>query len=229
MTRKTLNQNLKMLFAAHHYVWKSKEAKTIADVVNVKQGRLQRWMQTDEWLELVAYWRGNPRSLEGDLGLAEKLWSQMIEFEEHTSPAEYPNATFSDGRVHSEPIAEFIKNNALEMLQYKPNILIPEPFCIDGISNEQIEARIAEERAFGYTPMKFEQQYLQGYYWWLYPNWDRGVFSKVFARANMFGNLVCGAGEKTHLVCIENGRFVLSRNVSENAVLASDERLLVCL
>ena len=165
----------------------------------------------------------------GDFSLAERVWTQLIEFDEHLYPTELPDAIFSTVRVSSEPIAESIKNNTLETRQYRPDTLIAKPFCVDGLSNEQIEAGIAEERAFGYTPMKFEQQHLQGYYWWLYPNWDRGIFSKVFARANMFDYLVVGADEKTHLVCIEDGRFVLSQNVSENAVLVSDERLLVCL
>ena len=229
MTRKNLNRNLKMLFAAHHYVFNSQEIAEIASVINLSPQRVEKLMQTDAWVEVVAYWKGNPPKKEGDQGLAEKEWSQMVAFDEHLFPSEYPDVTFSNGRVHSEPPAESIKNNALEMRQYRPDALIAEPFCVDGLSNEQIESRIAEERSFGFTPMQYERQHLQGYYWWLYPNWEEGVFSKVFAKANIFGNLVCGADEQTHLVCIEDSRFMLSQNVSDTAVLVSDERLLVCL
>ena len=169
MTRKTLTKNLKMLFAAHHYVFKSKDIEAIADVVNVKPNKIEDFMRSDEWIEDITYWKGNPPPIEGDIKLAAHVWLQMVTFDEHLFPSEYPDATFTNGRVHSEPPAESVKNNALEMRQYKPNDLIAQPFVIDRLSNEQIVSRIAEERAFGYTPVKYERQRLKGYYWWLYP------------------------------------------------------------
>ena len=234
MTRKTLTKNLKMLFAAHHYVFKSNDIEAIADVVNVKPSTIEDYMQSDEWVENITYWKGSPPPKEGDLKLARTVWLQMVTFDEHLFPSEYPDVLFNGGRVFTEPPTESIKNNALEMRQYRPDNLIATPFVVENLSDEQIRDRIAQERDFGYTPMKYEKQRLKGYYWWLYPNWCdadacNGVFSKVFAKANMFGNLVVGAGEKTHLVCIEDDRFVLSQNVSDNAVLVSDERLFVCL
>lgn len=229
MTRKTLTRNLKMLFAAHHYVVHSKDTKEIARVVNVKPAKLQRWMREhpNEWLDCLAYW--GTRTKIGDFGRAKYLWTDMVAFDEHLFPSEYPDRLLGNNPVSSEPIAESIKNNALEMHQYKPDVLIANPFVVDGLCSEQIVSRIAEERKFGYTPVKYENQHLKDYYWWLYPNWDAGIFSKIFARANIFGNLVCGAGEKTHLVCIEDGRFTLTRQVSDDVVSVSDERLLVCL
>ena len=234
MTRKTLTKNLKMLFAAHHYVVHSKDIKEIARVINVNPIKLHQWMREhqDDWLECLAYW--GRRTKLGDFKLAKNVWSEMIAFDEHLFPSEYPDVLFGDGRVFTEPPTESIKNNALEMRQYKPNDLIAQPFVVENLSEEQIHDRIAEERDFGYTPVKYEKQRLKGYYWWLYPNWCdadacNGIFSKVFAKANLFGNLAVGADEKTHLVCIENGRFTLTRQVSDNVVLVSDERLLVCL
>ena len=229
MNRKNLTKNLKMLFGAYHFVFNSQEIDDIASVINLAPQRVEKLMQTHVWLEIVAYWNGNPRGKEGDLGLAERVWSEMVEFDEHTFPSEFPDVIFNIGRVFSEPPTESIKNNALEMRHYKPNDLIAQPFVVEGLCEEQIRDRIAEERDFGYTPVKYEKQHLQGYYWWLYPNWDAGVFSKIFARANMFGDLVVGAGEKTHLVCIEDGRLTLTRQVSDDVANVSDKRLLVCL
>ena len=228
MTRQQLKENLNILMVARHYKHYSQDIDEIAAVMGMSPEKIKQWMDTPEWFQCCAYWGNRPQL--GDLSLAECVWTQLIEFDEHLYPTKLPDVIFSNGHVlDSEPPAESIKNNALEMRQYKPDDLIAKPFVVEGLCEEQIRSRIAEEKAFGYTPMKYEEQRLTGYYWWLYPNWERGVFSKVFAKANMFGNLVVGAGEKTHLVCIEDDRFVLSQNVSNTAVLVSDERLLICL
>ena len=93
----------------------------------------------------------------------------------------------------------------------------------------QIHNRLRAERQRGFRPVRYENQYLSGYHWWLFPNYVDGVFSKVYARKNVVGDLVVGRGEATRLVCISNGRLTLSQWVSDDAVSASDERLLVCL
>ena len=227
MTRETFTQNMKMLFAAHHYVYHSKDLKEIANVVNVKSKKLESWTQTDEWLDCLAYWGTVPKL--GDFGRARYVWSQIVAFDEHVFPSEFPDTLYSTGRTVSEPLAESLKNNALEMRQYRPDILIAKPFIVEGLCDEQIRDRIAEERTFGYTPVEYEGQRLQGYYWWLYPNFDAGIFSKVFAKANLFGDIVVGADENTHLVCIVDGRLTLSPSISDDVVSVSDTRLLVCL
>ena len=228
MTREQLKENLNILMVARHYKHYSQDIDEIAAVMCMSPEKIKRWMDTPEWFQCCAYWGNRPRL--GDFSRVARAWTELIDFDEHLYPTELPDVIFANGHVlGSEPLAESIKNNALEMRQYRPDILIAEPFCVEGLCDEQIRDRIAQEKAFGYTPMKYENQYLQGYYWWLYPNWDRGVFSKVFAKANIFGNLVCGAGEKTHLVCIESGRFTLTRQVSDDVVSVLDERLLVCL
>ena len=51
MSRNFLTQNLKILFAAHHFVFKSKDTEAIADVVNVKPSKVKHWMQSYEWTD----------------------------------------------------------------------------------------------------------------------------------------------------------------------------------
>ena len=93
----------------------------------------------------------------------------------------------------------------------------------------QIHNRLEAERQRGFRPVRYENQYLSGYHWWLFPNYIDGIFSKVYARVNVFGDLVVGRGEWTRLVCISHGRLTLSSSISDDAVSASDTRLLVCL
>jgi len=93
----------------------------------------------------------------------------------------------------------------------------------------QIHVRIKAERQRGFRPVRYENQYLRGYHWWLFPNYLDGIYSKVYARINVVGDLVVGRGAWTRFVCIENGRLTLSPSISDDAVSASDDRLLVCL
>ena len=98
-----------------------------------------------------------------------------------------------------------------------------------GLRSSQVHAHLKAEQHRGFRPVQYENQYLRGYHWWIYPNYVDGIFSKVYARMNIFGDLVVGRGVRTRLVCIENGRLTLRQWVSDNAVSASDARLLVCL
>ena len=80
------------------------------------------------------------------------------------------------------------------------------------------------------NPVRYEGQALENtYHWWIYPNYDDGVYSKVLTRVNIFGDLVIGTGEETCLVCIRHGRLTIARQIADDVVSASDERLLVCL
>ena len=107
--------------------------------------------------------------------------------------------------------------------------LISKPVVVQELRVPQISVRVVAECLRGFHPVRYENQHLSGYHWWLYPNYDDGIYSKVYARVNVFGDLVCGTGKMTRLVCIENGRLTLSRHITNAAVSASDERLLVCL
>lgn len=112
------------------------------------------------------------------------------------------------------------------MLMTRPTLALS---VLEGLLSSQVHARLNAEQQRGFRPVRYENQYLSGYHWWLFPNYIDGIYSKVYARINVFGDLVVGRGEWTRLVCIENGRLTLSPSISDDAVSASDERLLVCL
>ena len=99
----------------------------------------------------------------------------------------------------------------------------------EGLQASQVHTHLTAEQQRGFQPVQYENQYLRGYHWWLFPNYINGIYSKVYARLNIFGDLVVGSGRWTRLVCIKNGRLTLSPFISADAVSASDERLLVCL
>ena len=237
MNRKRLKDRFKIFIAAHHYVFISRDIQAVAKAANVFQKRIEKWMKTREWRLCLRFWDIHaPFMINkdvgediGDLSFAKHVWESLIKYDEIANPSEYPDNYLVSDKVYSDPHDVIPITNAREMYQHKPSRLIVEPFCVENLHTDQIENRITEERDFGYTPCRYGEQLLIGYHWWLFPNFDNGIFSKVFARSNVFGNLLCGAGDKTHLVCIENGRFVLSQSVSNNAVLITDKRLLVCL
>lgn len=99
----------------------------------------------------------------------------------------------------------------------------------EGLLSSQVRARLNAEQHRGFRPVQYENQYLPGYHWWLFPNYIDGIYSKVYARINIAGDLVVGTGERARPVCIENGRLTLSPSISDDAISASDTRLLVCL
>ena len=59
--RQFFTQNLKMLFAAHHFVYKSKDIHEIASVVNTKVEIVEEWIQSYDWHESGGV--HNPRRL----------------------------------------------------------------------------------------------------------------------------------------------------------------------
>lgn len=108
----------------------------------------------------------------------------------------------------------------------RPNFALS---ATEGLRSSQVYAHLTAEQQRGFQPVQYQHQYLPGYHWWLFPNYIDGIYSKVYARINVVGDLVCGTGEATRLVCIENGRLALSSHITDTAVSASDTRLLVCL
>ena len=214
MTNQHFTQNLKLLWATYHFAFKSKDPKAIASVVDVKPHKIHQWMKTDVWLEALNFWGQKPKV--GDLNFAEKLWTEMIENNEHLSFIDSPKQPI--GFKHSEDV-----NKASAVIH-------SHLFCVDGLCDEQIRARLAEEREFEGEPVRYKGQALENpYHYWIYPNWDNGIYSKVLAHANVVGDLVVGTGEDTSLVIIRHGRLTLSRQVSADVVSIFDERLLVCL
>lgn len=103
-------------------------------------------------------------------------------------------------------------------------------FCIDNLCDAQIRAHLAEEREFEGEPVRYEEQELRNLYrWWLYPNYDDGIYSKVLARVNVADDLVIGTGDDTCLVMVRHGRLTITRQPCDDIVSVFDERLLVCL
>ena len=215
MIPKFLTYHLKLLFAAHHYVFNSKDPKAIADVLCVKKRKVQRWMQSFEWIEAVSYWSGSRPNNGEDLNLAEKVWTEMIENGEDLSAIDFPEIQFKRSK-DSDPNVYALLNSHL--------------FCIDNLCASEIRSQIHAERPLGSPPVRYEGQRLENaYHYWLYPNEPEGLYSKVLARANVVGDLVIGTGEDTSLVIIRHGRLTLTRQAANDVANISDERLLVCL
>lgn len=216
-SRKDLTKLLKTIWGAHHFVFFSRETADISAVVNLSPQRLEKLMKSPYWKEALQYWSGNPRFGEenvGDLKFAERLWTEMVEKGEHINFVDYPDKSFQS---HADnPDVYGLLNSHL--------------FCVDSLCDEQIRARLAEERKFESPPLRYGGQELGNLYrWWLYANYDDGIFSKVLARVNVAGDLVIGTGEDTSLVIIRHGRLTLTRQVSDDVANVSDRRLLVCL
>ena len=215
MTQKFLTHNLKLLFAAHHYVFNSKDPKVIAKVLNVKKSKIQYWMQSYEWIEAISYWSGSRPNNGEDFDLAEQIWTEMIEKYDDLSAIDFSENPFNSLGTGDAGVYALIQSHL---------------FCADNLCDEQIRARLTEEMEFEGQPVQYEGQRLGNlYHWWLYPNYDDGIYSKVFARVNVAGNLVIGTGEDTCLVIIRHGRLTLSSQFCDDVANVFDERLLVCL
>lgn len=216
-SRKDLTKLLKTIWGAHHFVFFSRETADIASVVNLSPQRLEKLMESPYWKEALHYWSGNPGFGEenvGDLKFAERLWTEMVEKGEHINLVEYPDKS-NDSPPGDPDVYALIQSHL---------------FCVDNLCDDEIRARLAEERKFESPPVRYDGQELGNLYrWWLYPNYDDGIFSKVLARANVAGDLVVGTGEDTSLVCIRHGRLTITRQVSDDVVSVSDDRLHVCL
>ena len=98
-------------------------------------------------------------------------------------------------------------------------------FCVDNLSEADIRNHLTRDG----SPVGYEGQYILGYHWFAYPNAAEGLYSKVLARVNRFGDLVVGTGEETCLVIIRHGRLSLTRQFSDDVANVHDKRLLVCL
>ena len=214
MDKQLLTQNLKMLWATYHFAFRSKDPKVIADVIHVNSYKLHRWMKTDEWVECLNFWGQEPKI--GDLNLAERLWTEMIEKNEDLFPINYPDVPESLSQSqHTLEVSTLIKSHL---------------FCVDNLTENEIQDRLANENSDGMKPVCYEGQDLESaYHWWIFPNESEGVYSKCLARANVAGDLVIGGGEDTCFVIIRYGRLTITRQVSDDVVSVYDARLFVCL
>ena len=215
MNQKFLTHHLKLLFAAHHYVFNSKDPKNIAKVLKVKKDKIQHWMQSYEWIEAVSYWSGSRPNNREDLDLVEQVWTEMIEKYDDLSAIDFSENPFNSLITDDPGVYALIQSHL---------------FCVDNLCDDEIHGRLAEERKFESPPVRYEGQRLGNlYHWWLYPNFNDSIFSKVLARINATGDLVVGTGEETCLVIIRYGQLTLTRQISDDLVSIFDDRLLVCL
>ena len=89
MTRKQEVNRMKLDWATYHYAHISKNVDDICKAVNMSPQRLEKMMKWSEWEEALAYWLLMPQ---GDLGLAERLWTEMVvENGNDLSAVEYPD------------------------------------------------------------------------------------------------------------------------------------------
>ena len=215
MTQKFLTHHLKLLFAAHHFVFNSKDPKAIADVLCVKKSKIQYWMKSYEWTEAVLYWTGTPPA-EGDLNLAERRWTEMIENNEHLVPVDYPDipANLAQSQ-HTLEVSALIKSHL---------------FCVDNLTKDEVQDRLVNEDNDGMKPVCYEGQDLENaYHWWIFPNEPEGLYSSCLARANVAGDLVIDFAAEICIVIIRHGRLTLTRQIADDTANISDNRLLVCL
>ena len=208
-------RRVKKFFAAHHYIFHTTDTHEIAAIVNVKVETVKKWLRQDNWQEYLQFWGRIPKTNIGDLASVEKLWEQMIQDDTHVFSPELQELYIDE--KHRETLnAEPAANYSLQ------------PYIIEGLSEYQIRQRIAEFQHEGYKPKRYTGEHASTPRWWLFPNFDAGIFSQVFARANVANHIVCGSDEDTHLVCISD-RLTISQNFADTVAIASDERLLVCL
>ena len=214
--RDFFTQNLKMLFAAHHFVYKSQDIHEIASVVNTKADIVEKWMQSFDWLEALNYWGNRPKA--GDLKTAERRWADMIENDEDLSPIDYAE--------RPEKCSKHSQNGNLDLY----SLIQSHLFCIDDLTEDEIQEHLANEDNDGMKPVRYDGQYLESSYrWWIFPNAPEGLYSKCLARANVAGDLVIDFAGETCLVCIRYGRFTLTRQIADDVANVFDERLLVFL
>ena len=98
-------------------------------------------------------------------------------------------------------------------------------FCVDNLSDADMHECLAKDG----NPVQYDGQYILGYHWFAYLNESEGLYSKVLARVNMFGDLVVSSGEETCLVIIRHGRLSFTKQICNDIANVHDKRLLMCL
>lgn len=210
LDEKTLRKRLKITYAAHHWLIHTPDPAEIAEVVNLSVERVEELMRSPFFEESLVIWGWTPQV--SDLRTAQDLWTTLIENAHDLYPEDldYFDTPFN------------IDEN--KSIKHLPNVV-----CIEDLSHDQIRERIQEQTEFESEPVRYEGQEIRGYKFWVYPNYPDGIWSSVFARLNVAGNLVVDDGDSAYLVTIADGRLYLANEVSDKVVLVTDKRLRVCL
>ena len=95
--RKRLVKRFKVFIAAHHYAFISKDIEEIAAAANVSPERIKRWMDTGEWRVSLTFFGENATHVGeitkgGDFAFAMRTWKQLVKFDEHVDPSDYPDS-----------------------------------------------------------------------------------------------------------------------------------------
>jgi len=77
-----------------------------------------------------------------DLELAQRLWTELVENGEHINPVEYPNTPIGTPDTCSDVHA----------------LIASHLFCADNLCDDEIRARLAEERKCEGNPVKYDGQ-----------------------------------------------------------------------
>ena len=210
---KTLTKRLKMMFGAHHYMHVSDDITDIAAVVNLPLEDLEKLMRSSYWRESLDYWGFQPEL--GDLKIAQQLWTELVEKREDINPVEYPDQQIGKP-FHNYDVRALVASHL---------------YCVDNLSADDIHTRLTNENNDGLRPVPYQGQRLENaHYWFVYPNFAEGLYSKTLARVNVVGDLVIDyADDETCLVAICYGHFTLTRQIADDVANVSDDRLLVCL
>ena len=97
LSKKTLTKCLKTIWGAHHFVFNSKDVADIAAVLNVSPERVVKLMNSPYWDQALHFWNYIPPA--GDLNLAQKLWTELVENGGHINInlVEYPDKPVKSG------------------------------------------------------------------------------------------------------------------------------------
>ena len=82
-------------------------------------------MRSPYWDEALHYWNYTPPL--GDLNLAQKLWTELVEKDEHINPVEYPDKPIKAPQAEGDPSLYPLIHAHL--------------FCVDNLSDTDIRER----------------------------------------------------------------------------------------
>ena len=210
LNQETLTKRLKTIWGAHHFLFTSKDVTDIATLIKLPRKKVEELMRTPYWDEALFYWGHTPKV--GDLKLAQQLWTELVEKGEHINPVDYADTPHKAPQGEGDPAVYPLIQSHL--------------FCVDNLSERKIREHLAEDG----NPVRYEDQQIRGYHWFVYPNEAEGLYSKALAKVNVAGDLVIDYGDdETCLVCIRHGRLTITCQVSDDVANIADERLLLCL
>ena len=98
--------------------------------------------------------------------LAQQLWEELIvENDGDLSDVEYPDKPVKFASGGDFAVYALINSHL---------------FCVDNLTPEDIQHRLATENNDGLKPVRYNRQYLENaYHWWVFPNENEGYTASV--------------------------------------------------